>query len=72
MSIPLSYLLLLASVAVPAFSQEPKEDIKKAGKATAEAGKQTGRAAKHTARKVKRGTKKAVHRGASKVEEKTR
>jgi len=63
---------LILALAAPVFSENPKKDLKKAGKAVAEAGKQTGKAAKKTARKVKRGSKKAVNRGASKVEEKNR
>jgi hypothetical protein len=73
--------LLLASP-LAAFSQDAKDDIKKAGSETKEAAKDTGKATKKAAKKtghaIKKTTKKVTHKaakatakGAEKVEDKT-
>src|SRR5882762_5228744 len=73
---------LLLATPLTAFSQDAKEDIKKAGTETKDAAKDTGKAtakvAKKTGHAVKKTTKKVTHKaakatakGAEKVEDKT-
>jgi hypothetical protein len=73
---------LLLATPFSAFSQDAKDDIKKAGTETKEAAKDTGKATKKAAKKtghaVKKTSKKVTHKaakatrkGAEKVEDKT-
>jgi hypothetical protein len=63
--------LLMAPLAFTATAQDAKQDMKAAGHDTKAAAKNTGRGVSHAAKTTKRKTKSAVHKGASKVANKT-
>lgn len=63
--------LLMTPLAYTALAQDAKQDMKAAGQDTKAAAKNTGKGVSHAAKTTKRKTKSAVHKGASKVANKT-
>jgi hypothetical protein len=63
--------LLMAPLALTAAAQDAKQDMKAAGRDTKAAAKNTGRGVSHAAKTTTRKAKHTVHKGASKVANKT-
>jgi hypothetical protein len=63
--------LLVAPLALTAAAQDAKQDMKAAGQDTKAAAKNTGRGVSHAAKTSKRKAKQTIHKGASKIANKT-
>jgi hypothetical protein len=63
--------LLGAPLAYTALAQDAKQDMKAAGRDTKDAATNTGKGVAHAAKTTKTKTKQTVHKGASKVANKT-
>jgi hypothetical protein len=63
--------LVVAPLSFTAAAQDAKQDMKAAGRDTKAAAKNTGRGVSHAAKTTKRKAKQTVHKGASKVANKT-
>jgi GrpB-like predicted nucleotidyltransferase (UPF0157 family) len=64
-------ILLVTPLAFNAAAQDAKQDMKAAGRDTKAAAKNTGRGVSHAAKTTTRKAKHTVHKGASKVANKT-
>lgn len=67
----ITFCLSAILTAAPVLAQTVKQDLKTAGSDTKNAAKETGKATKRTAVKAKDKTEHVVHKGSSKVANKT-